>query len=204
MKRSQVSARHQEAGRREARSKSVNHQQNLSATLDHDSASPPPPNITQEEKVQPKDKGLHAVARSKVLTNQRTRSTSKKVKEVMTQGDTQGVTRSLSCKRVKANLKCYAAPLPTNGVKARTGDPSTNQQPALSNRANERASWPRRTNEGSTLTSLERKTVIQSRKTMIQRPHRSQSTLSRAAKDRGTMARVANPYSENEDSDNED
>ena len=148
MEQSQVSARRQEAGRREARSKSVNHRRNLSATWDRDSPSPPLPIITREEKVQPKDKGLHAVARSIEVTNPRTRSTSKKVKEVMTQGDTLGVARSPSCKRVIANLKeCYAALLPTNGAKARTGYPSTNQQPALCNSANEQASRPRRTNE---------------------------------------------------------
>ena len=69
---SQVSARRQEAGRREARSKSVNHRRNLSATWDRDSPSPPLPIITREEKVQPKDKGLHAVARSLEVTNPRT------------------------------------------------------------------------------------------------------------------------------------
>ena len=118
MEQSQVSARRQEAGRREARSKSFNHRQNLSATWDRDSPSPPPPIITQEEMVQLKDKGLHAVARSKVITNPWTRSMLKKVKEVMTQGETQGVARSPSCKRVKANLKeWYAAPPPANGAK---------------------------------------------------------------------------------------
>ena len=34
--------------------------------------------------------------------------------------------------------------------------------------------------------------------------HRSRSPISRVAKDKGTIARVANPYSENKDSDAED
>ena len=81
----QVLAKRQEAGRREARSKSVNHRRNLSATWDCNSPSPPPPITTREEKVHLKDKGLHAVAHSKVVTYPRTRSMSRKVKEVMTQ-----------------------------------------------------------------------------------------------------------------------
>ena len=144
MERRHVLARRQEGGQREAWSKSINHRLNLSATWDRNSPSPPPPTTTQEEKVHPKDKGLHALAHSKVVTNQRTLSTSRKVKEVMTQGDTQGVARSPSCRRMKGNLKeynpepkCpvirpeprYMPPL-TNEAGALTGDPSTNQHPA--------------------------------------------------------------------------
>ena len=43
-----------------------------------------------------------------------------------------------------------------------------------------------------------------SQATPKQSVHRSHPSLSRSAKDRGTMARVANPYLENEDSDGED
>ena len=184
MERGQVLARCKEAGWREARSKSVNHRRNLSPTWDRNSPSSPPPITTREEKVHPKDKGLHAVAHSKVVTNPRIRSMLRKEKEVMTQGDTQGVARSPSCRRVKANLTEYYtapqcpvippepqhAPQPTNEASARTGDPSNNQHPALRNRANERASRPRRTNEGSALTSSDReprKTVIRSRKKVL-------------------------------------
>ena len=78
--RSQVQARRQEAKQREARSKSVNHQRNLQATLDHNSPSPPPPTIHREEKIKPKDKSLHSTAHSRVVTNPRTRSKSRKVK----------------------------------------------------------------------------------------------------------------------------
>jgi len=154
MERSQVMAKSQETGRREARSRSISHRRNLSASWDCDSPPPPLPTITQEEKVQPKDIGLHAVACSKVVTNPRTWSTSRKVKEVMTQGETQEVARSPSRRRVKANLKEYYTPP---------------QHPVV---PPEPPHIPLPTNE--------------------------------VAKDRGTMARVANPYSENEYSDNED
>ena len=108
MERSQVLARRrQEAGLREARTKSVNHQRNLSATWDRNSPSPPQPTTTREEMVHPKDKGLHAVAHSKVVTNPRTLSMSRKVKEVMTQEYTQGVARSPLCRQMKGNLKEY-------------------------------------------------------------------------------------------------
>ena len=96
----------------------------------------------------------------------------------------------------------------TNEASARTEDPSTNQRSEPCNRANERAGRSRRTNGGSEQASSDRqprKSVIQGpRRTVPQGGHRSRSPLSRVAKDRGTMARVANPYSENEYSDNED
>ena len=45
LERSQVQARRQEAGRRDVRSRSINHRRNLSATWDRNSPSPPPPTI---------------------------------------------------------------------------------------------------------------------------------------------------------------
>jgi len=103
--RSQVLAKNQEAGRREARSKSINHRRNLSAAWDRDSPSPPPTPAVREERVNPKEKELHSVARNKVVTNPRAKSIPRKVKDVMTHGETQEVARSSACRRMKTNLK---------------------------------------------------------------------------------------------------
>ena len=61
---------------------------------------PPPPTIHQEEKIKPKDKGLHSTTQSKVLTNPKTRSKSRKVKEVMSGVGTREVARSSACQRM--------------------------------------------------------------------------------------------------------
>ena len=74
MERSQVMAKSQEAGRREAWSRKISHWWNLSASWDRDSPPPPPPTVAREEdKVNPKEKGLHTVTRNKVVTNPRAR-----------------------------------------------------------------------------------------------------------------------------------
>ena len=96
MERSQVMAKSQEAGQREARSRSISHCWNLSASWDRDSPPPPPPPVAREEKVNPKEKELRSVARNKVVTNPRTRSTPWKVQDVMTHGETQNMARSPS------------------------------------------------------------------------------------------------------------
>ena len=180
-------ARHQEAGRR-TRSKSINHQRNLSATWDRNSPSPPPPTITQEEKVNPKDKGLHAVAHSKVVTNRRKRSMSRKV---MTQVETQGVAQSPSCRQMKVNLKEYYTEQECPGIQQ---EPQYTPPPSDGARAPVREtptrSW--RTNDGSGQASSGQG----SQKTVKQGSHRFRSPLDRVAKDRETMARMANPYPE--------
>ena len=91
-------AKSPEAGRREAWSRSISHRWNLSASWDRDSPPPPPPPVVREEKVNPKKNELHSVARNKVVTNPRTRSNPRKIKDVMTYGETQNVARSLSCR----------------------------------------------------------------------------------------------------------
>ena len=68
-------------------------------------ATTPSGDIRPEEKVIPKEKELHSIARNKVVTNPRTRSTPRKVKDVMTQGQTQNVAWSPLCRRRKTNLK---------------------------------------------------------------------------------------------------
>ena len=71
-----------------------------------ESPPPPPPRTAGEEKVKPGEKELHSVARSKVKTNPRTRSTPRKIKEVMTHEETQKAAVSPSCcERVKVNQK---------------------------------------------------------------------------------------------------
>ena len=102
---SQVMAKSQEAGRREARSRSISHRRNLSASWDRDSPPPPPAPVVREERVNPKEKELHSVSRNKVVTNPRAKFIPRKVKDVMTHGETQDVARSPACRRMKTNLK---------------------------------------------------------------------------------------------------
>ena len=68
--------------------------------------------------------------------------------------------------------------------------------------------WSKEPNSrASTRTSRSRKASAgpgQAKANMKSYSHHSRSPLSRSAKDRGTMARVANPYSEGEQSDMED
>ena len=73
--------------------------------LDQDSPPPPPTPVVREERVNPKEKELHSVARNKVVTNPRAKSIPRKVKDVMTYGETQEVARSPACRRMKTNLK---------------------------------------------------------------------------------------------------
>ena len=73
-------------------------------------------------------------------------------------------------------------PAPSPGKESNpSGEGRTNHSPA-----NGRASRSRVTNDRAALTPL--------CNTMRVGTHRSRSPLSRAAKDKGTMARVANPY----------
>ena len=65
----------------------------------------------------PGEKELHSVARSKVKTNSRTRSIPRKIKAVMTHEETQGVAGSPSC--------CSKAKVNQN----RTGPQSLERQP---------------------------------------------------------------------------
>ena len=90
MERSQVMAKSQEAGRREARSRSISHWRNLSASWDQDSPTPPPAPVVREEKE------LHSVARNKVVTNPRAKSIPRNVKDVA---------RSPACRRMNTNLR---------------------------------------------------------------------------------------------------
>ena len=189
--RSQVLAKNQEAGRREARSKSINHRRNLSAAWDRDSPSPPPTPAVREERVNPKEKELHTVARSKVKTNPRTRSTPRKIKDVMTHGETQRAAVAPSCcERVKVNQKLSR---PQSPVKTNTRDlpPNTGGEIHKSAEASSRAGT-RRSRQGKSSTGPAR--------TIAPSP-RSRSPLSRTAKDRGMAARIANPESEGEYSD---
>ena len=74
-------------------------------------AAIPSPTSSQGGEGDPKEKELYSVARNKVVTNPRTRSTPRKVKDVMTHGETQNVARSTLCRRMKTNLKeQYMAP----------------------------------------------------------------------------------------------
>ena len=116
----------QEVGWREARSRSISHRRNLSASWDRDSPPPPPAPVVGEEKANPKEKELHSVAHNKVVTNPRAKSIPRKVKDVMTHRETQDVARSPACQRMKMNLREPYPPLqssqPTRGV---TTTPST-------------------------------------------------------------------------------
>ena len=105
MERSHVMAKSLEAGRREARSRSVSHRRNLSASWDRDSPPPPPAPVFREEKVNHKEKELHSVARNKVVTNPMAKSIPRKVKDMMTHEETQDVARSPACRRMKRNLR---------------------------------------------------------------------------------------------------
>ena len=91
-------AKSKEAGRREARSRSISHRQNLSAAWDRDSPPPLPAPMLREDKVNPKEKELHSVARNKVVTNPR--SIPRKVKDVMTHGETSQEPSNMSVKQV--------------------------------------------------------------------------------------------------------
>ena len=157
-----------------------------------ESPPPPPPRITGEEKGKTGEKELHSVARSKVKTNPRTRSTPRKIKEVMTHGETQKAAVAPSCcERVKVNQKLSRPQSPVKQTNTRDLPPNTGGEIHKSAEAGSRAGT-RRSRQGKSSTGPAR--------TVAPSP-RSRSPLSRTAKDRGMAARIANPESEGEYSD---
>ena len=151
------------------------------------------------------------MAHNKVVTNPRTRFTPRKVKDLMTHEETQGVARSPSCcRRLKVNLResrlesksPVAQPRPHHSPQI-TGKPQTHSErdPANpSSRAGTRTSRSRKTTTNQGPAQAEQRL----QDTTKQSSHRSRSLLNRSAKDGGTMARIANPWSENEGSDRDD
>ena len=157
-----------------------------------ESPPPPPPRTAGEEKGKTGEKELHSVARSKVKTNPRTRSTPRKVKEVMTHEETQKAAVSPSCcERVKVNQKLSRPRSPVKQTDPSCLPPNTGEESRQSAESSSRAST-RRSRQGKTSAGPAQ---------TIAPTHCSRSPLSRAAKDRGTIARIANPESEGEQSD---
>ena len=157
-----------------------------------ESPPPPPPRITREEKVNPGEKELHSVARSKVKTNPRTRSTPRKIKAVMTHEETQGVARSPSC-----CSKSRSTPERTRRPRSPEGRPKPRCPPQVPN--GEIAQYKEPSSRAGTRTSRSRKTSARlgqaqaghrAQAALKPNSHHSHSPLSRSAKDRGTMARV--------------
>ena len=110
----------------------------------------------------------------------------------MTHEDTQKVASSPSCcERVKVNQKLSRPRSPVKQPDPSCLPPNTGEESRRSSesgsRASTRTSRPGKTSSGPVRTTAP--------------THRSRSPLSRAAKDRGT---IANPYSEGEESDPRD
>ena len=95
-----VQARRQESEQREACSKSTNNQKNLQATIDLNSLPPPPWDIQEKKKPRVKDKTLHSTHGNRVITNPRSKSQTKKVKNVMKNNETQDVAKSDRCQQI--------------------------------------------------------------------------------------------------------
>ena len=110
----------------------------------------------------------------------------------MTHEETQKVAGSPSCcERVKVNQKLSRPRSPVKQPDPSCLPPNTGEESRQSAEADSRAST-RRSRPGKTSSGPARTTAP---------THRSRSPLSRAAKDRGSIARKANPYSEGEESD---
>ena len=101
---------------------------------------------------------------------------------------------ALPCERVKVNQKLSRPRSPVKQPDPSCLPPNTGEESRQSAVSSSRA---------STCTSRPGKTSSGPARTTAP-THRSRSPLSRAAKDRGTIARVANPYSEGEESDRDD
>ena len=145
-----------------------------------ESPPPPPSRVTREERVNPREKELHSVARSKVKTNLRTRSTPRKIKAVMTHEETQGVAGSPSCcEKVKVNQKHIGPRSPVRQPEPRCLPPNPDGESSRSAESNSRAgtrtSRPRKASSGPARTHANTKSYS----------HHSRSPLSRSAKDRG-------------------